>query len=262
MNLPLQQADTPIVSLKRVEQRFKQPDGEMITAVQNINMDVLPGQFISIIGPSGCGKSTLLRIIADLLDPTSGIVLVNGKPPHQARLNRDFGVVFQAAMLYEWRTVLKNVELPLEVMKYSPAERTARAHEMLSLVELTEFESNFPWQLSGGMQQRVAIARALSFKPTILLMDEPFGALDEITRERLNDELLNIWAKLKTTVIFITHSIQEAVYLSSRVLVMSPRPGVILHDIPVTLPHPRTPETRDSEAYFHLVNQVRAALRP
>jgi NitT/TauT family transport system ATP-binding protein len=254
-------ATAPIVSLKNIGQRFKTPTGQLVMALQDINLDIFPGDFLSIIGPSGCGKSTLLRIVADLLAPTSGEATVNGKPPHQARLNRDFGMVFQQAVLYEWRSVIKNIELPLEIMGWPKDKRTARAREMLKLVELAEFESHYPWQLSGGMQQRVAIARALTFNPSILLMDEPFGALDEMTRERMNIELLNIWTKTNTTVIFITHSIQEAVYLSSRVVVMSPRPGRIIKDIPITLPYPRAPEVRDLDNFFHLVTEVRAGLR-
>jgi NitT/TauT family transport system ATP-binding protein len=229
--------------------------------LEDIDLDIYPGDFLSIIGPSGCGKSTLLRIVADLLQPTDGTVTVNGKPPHEARLNRDYGMVFQAAVLYDWRSVIKNIELPLEIMKYPPTERTKRAREMLQLVELGDFADHYPWQLSGGMQQRVAIARALTFNPSILLMDEPFGALDEMTRERMNNELLNIWSKTQTTVIFITHSIQEAVYLSSRVVVMSPRPGKLVKDIPIPLPRPRGQEIRDSEEFFHLVSEVRAGLR-
>jgi NitT/TauT family transport system ATP-binding protein len=254
-------AQAPIVSLKDIGQRFKTPSGQMVTALQDINLDIYPGEFLSIIGPSGCGKSTLLRVVADLLAPTSGTATVNGKPPHQARLNRDFGMVFQQAVLYEWRSVIKNIELPLEIMGTPRTERIARAQEMLKLVELQDFGNHFPWQLSGGMQQRVAIARALTFKPAILLMDEPFGALDEMTRERMNIELLSIWSKTNTTVIFVTHSIHEAVYLSSRVVVMSPRPGRIVKDIPITLPYPRAPEVRDTESFFRLVTEVRAGLR-
>ncbi len=186
--------------------------------------------------------------------------MVNGKPPHDARVNRELSMVFQDARLYDWRSVLKNVELPLEIMSYPAQARTERAREVLNLVELSEFEAHYPWQLSGGMQQRVAIARALIFKPSLLLMDEPFGALDEMTRERMNIELLGIWARMNTTVIFVTHSIAEAVYLSSRVVVMSPRPGQIIRDIPIPLARPRRPETRDDEQFFHLVSEVRGAL--
>ncbi len=251
----------PIVSLHGVNKRFKAQGGQPVTALQDVNLDIFAGEFISLIGPSGCGKSTLLRIIGDLLQPTSGQVMVNGKTANKARLDRDYGMVFQAAVLYDWRTVIRNVQLPLEVMNYAPQLRTQRAREMLDLVELGEFADHYPWQLSGGMQQRVAIARALAFEPALLLMDEPFGALDEMTRERMNNELLAIWSKTKKTVIFVTHSIQEAVYLSSRVVVMSPRPGRITQVIPIDLAQPRDPNIRDTEAFFHWVTRVREALR-
>jgi NitT/TauT family transport system ATP-binding protein len=261
MTATVQTEQKQVVAVKDVSQRFKTPNGQVVAALQDINLDIYPGEFISLIGPSGCGKSTLLRIVADLLQPSSGSVLVNDKPAHEARLKRDFGMVFQQAILYDWRSVIKNIELPLEIMKYSAAERTERAREMLALVELSDFADHYPWQLSGGMQQRVAIARALTFKPTILLMDEPFGALDEMTRERMNIELLKIWSKTQTTVIFVTHSIQEAVYLSSRVIVMSARPGRIVRDIPIALPYPRGPEMRDTQEFFKLVSEVRAGLQ-
>ncbi|MBC7872310.1 MAG: ABC transporter ATP-binding protein [Chitinophagaceae bacterium] len=225
-------------------------------------MTVNKGEFISLIGPSGCGKSTLLRVIANLIEPTSGTVLVNNKPAAQARKDREYGFVFQNATLYDWRTVIKNVELPLEIMNYPKAVRELRAREMLRMVELGDFENKYPWQLSGGMQQRVSIARALAFEPNILLMDEPFGALDEMTRERMNNELLRIWGTIgDMTVLFVTHSIAEAVYLSTRIVVMSPRPGRIAEIIDVNLPQPRGPETRDMEEYFHLTSRVRHALR-
>ena len=198
-----------------------------MTALQEIDLTVERGEFVSLIGPSGCGKSTLLRVIGDLVKPTAGEVAVNGKTAERARLDRDYGIVFQAAVLYDWRTVAKNIALPLELLKWSRARRNERVDEMLELVELTGFDKYYPWQLSGGMQQRVSIARALSFEPALLLMDEPFGALDEMTRERLNLELLRIWAETGSTVIFVTHSISEAVFLSTRVVVMSPRPGRI-----------------------------------
>jgi NitT/TauT family transport system ATP-binding protein len=251
----------PIVSIKGVNRRFKTPNGQIVAALQDVNLEIYPNEFVSIIGPSGCGKSTLLRIVADLLAPSDGDVRVNGKTPHQARLDRDYGMVFQAAVLYEWRSVLKNIELPLEIMRYPSTMRTQRAKDMLKLVELADFGDHYPWQLSGGMQQRVAIARALTFEPSILLMDEPFGALDEMTRERMNIELLKIWTKTRTTVIFITHSLHEAVYLSSRVIVMSARPGRIVDDIPINLPYPRDPEVRDTEEFLHLISKVRAGLR-
>lgn len=241
---------------------FRAADGTTVNALQDINLEVEQGEFISLIGPSGCGKSTLLRIIADLIQPTSGTVTVNGKPAPQARKDRDYGFVFQSATLYDWRTVIKNVQLPLEIMKYPKDKREQRAREMLRLVELGEFENKYPWQLSGGMQQRVSIARALAFQPGILLMDEPFGALDEMTRERMNNELLRIWSSIENmTVIFVTHSISEAVYLSSRVVVLSPRPGRIAEIIDINLPRPRGPETRDMDDFFHLTSRVRHALR-
>jgi NitT/TauT family transport system ATP-binding protein len=241
---------------------FRAQDGLPVVALEDINLEVEQGEFVALIGPSGCGKSTLLRVMADLIKPTDGTVLVNGKTAEQARKDRDYGFVFQNATLYDWRTVIRNVQLPLEIMNYSKAERDKRARDMLNLVELDDFADKYPYQLSGGMQQRVSIARALSFQPGILLMDEPFGALDEMTRERMNNELLRIWTNLKDmTVIFVTHSIAEAVYLSSRVVVMTPRPGRISRLIDIPLPRPRGSETRDMDEYFHLTSQVRHALR-
>ncbi|MEL6150869.1 MAG: ABC transporter ATP-binding protein [Chloroflexota bacterium] len=234
---------------------------EAVIALQDINLDVQSGEFISLIGPSGCGKSTLLRLIANLIDPTSGDLTVNDKTPLQARMDRDYGMVFQAATLYKWRTVAKNVQLPLEMMGYSRNARRERAQKMLEMVELGDFGKHYPRQLSGGMQQRVAIARALAFEPSLLLMDEPFGALDEFTRERMNLELLRIWQQTGTTVVFVTHSIAEAVFLSSRIVVMSPRPGRITSLIDVDLPYPRNFETRELPRYFELVTEVRELLR-
>jgi NitT/TauT family transport system ATP-binding protein len=231
-----------------------------VTALADIDLEVRAGEFVSLIGPSGCGKSTLLRLVGDLVEPSRGEILVNGKSAHRARLDRDYGIVFQAAVLYDWRTVSKNIALPLELLGWSRAKRTQRVAEMVELVELQGFEKHYPWQLSGGMQQRVSIARALSFSPALLLMDEPFGALDEMTRERLNSELLRIWAETGSTVIFVTHSIAEAVYLSTRVVVMSPRPGRITSIVPIDLPQPRTFETREEPRFFELVTQVREAL--
>ncbi len=251
-----------VISISNIQKSFRTADGATVNALENINLDIAQGEFVSLIGPSGCGKSTLLRVIADLIQPTGGTVTVNGKPAAQARRDRDYGFVFQNATLYEWRSVIRNVMLPLEIMNFPKAERESRAREMLRLVELGDFADKFPYQLSGGMQQRVSIARALSFQPKILLMDEPFGALDEMTRERMNNELLRIWGSLQgMTVIFVTHSITEAVYLSSRVVVMSPRPGRIAQIIDVPLPRPRGPETRDMDDYFHLTSAVRHALR-
>jgi NitT/TauT family transport system ATP-binding protein len=231
-----------------------------VTALQDVDLEVSRGEFISLIGPSGCGKSTLLRVIGDLVEPTSGQILVNGKSARRARLDRDYGIVFQAAVLYDWRTVAKNIALPLELMGFDREARRARVRELLQLVELEGFEKHYPWQLSGGMQQRVAIARALSFSPALLLMDEPFGALDEMTRERLNLELLRIWAELGSTVIFVTHSITEAVFLSTRVVVMSARPGRITGIVDVDLPQRRTFETREEPRFFELVTEVREQL--
>ena len=245
------------VSLKGVSKQFNAG----VTALDGIDLNVEPGEFISLIGPSGCGKSTLLRIIGDLTKPTTGSVQVNGKPAERARRDHEYGIVFQDAVLYDWRTVAKNVSLPLELLRWSRGRRNARVKEMMDLVELTGFESHHPWQLSGGMQQRVSIARALSFSPTLLLMDEPFGALDEMTRERMNSEVLSIWERTGITVVFVTHSIPEAVFLSSRVAVMSARPGRVTRLVDVDLPRPRGLETRESPRYFNLITEVREALR-
>ena len=246
-----------VVSVRNVTKTFRRGG---VTALQDIELEVRRGEFISLIGPSGCGKSTLLRVIGDLLQPSSGQVLVNQKPAHQARLDRDYGIVFQAAVLYDWRTVAKNIALPLELLGWERGPRAKRVQEMLELVELGGFEDHHPWQLSGGMQQRVSIARALSFSPDLLLMDEPFGALDEMTRERLNLELLRIWSETGSTVIFVTHSISEAVFLSTRVVVMSARPGRIDAVVPIDLEQPRTAQTREDSRYFELVTEVREAL--
>jgi NitT/TauT family transport system ATP-binding protein len=249
--------DAAVVTIRNVTKTF--PRGR-VTALQEIDLEVAHGEFISLIGPSGCGKSTLLRVIGDLVQPSAGDVLVNGKPARQARRDRDYGIVFQAAVLYDWRTIAKNIALPLELLGWSRSRRAKRVQEMLELVELTGFESHHPWQLSGGMQQRVSIARALSFSPALLLMDEPFGALDEMTRERLNMELLRIWSETGSTVVFVTHSISEAVFLSTRVAVMSARPGRISAVVPVDLPQPRTAETREEPRFFELVTEVRERL--
>jgi NitT/TauT family transport system ATP-binding protein len=249
-----------VVRLTDVRKRFGDGEGA-VTALEGIDLEIRSGEFVSLIGPSGCGKSTLLRLIGDLTSPSTGTVLVNAKPARQARLDRDYGMVFQAPVLMDWRTVAKNIELPLEIMGWKPADRSARSTELLKLVELDGFEGRHPWQLSGGMQQRVAIARALAFDPKLLLMDEPFGALDEMTRERMNLELMRIWSRTRTTVVFVTHSIPEAVFLSTRVVVMSARPGRIARVVEVDLPQPRTVETRETERYFELVTEVREALR-
>jgi NitT/TauT family transport system ATP-binding protein len=246
-----------VVELSGVSKRFERGG---TVALQGIELTIEPGEFVSLIGPSGCGKSTLLRVIGDLVAPTAGRVTVNGKTAHQARLDRDYGIVFQDAVLYDWRTVAKNIALPLEMLGWSRARRAQRVHELVELVELSGFEQHHPWQLSGGMQQRVSIARALSFSPALLLMDEPFGALDEMTRERLNMELLRIWQETGSTIVFVTHSIAEAVFLSTRVVVMSARPGRVAELVDVDLPQPRAAETREEPRYFELVTAVREAL--
>ena len=251
-----------IIAVRNLNKEFTTPDGTLVQALKNINLSIQKGEFISLIGPSGCGKSTLLRLIADLTQPTSGDITINGSTAERARRNREYGFVFQSATLYDWRTVIQNVQLPLEVMKYSGQEREKRARDMLQLVELKDFANHYPWQLSGGMQQRVSIARALAFEPPLLLMDEPFGALDEMTRERLNNELLRIWEAMNDmTVIFVTHNISEAVYLSSRVVVMSPRPGRVHQIVDIDLPRPRTLETLDSDGFFQYTSQIRHLLR-
>ncbi len=254
-------ADRAAVRLENVEMVFAVSGASQTRALDQIDLTIGRGEFISLIGPSGCGKSTLLRIVADLIRPTSGRVEVNGKPAHQARLDRDYGMVFQAPVLFDWRTVEGNVRLPLEVMGTDRGERDARVRQMIELVELSGFLHHYPHQLSGGMQQRVAIARALALQPAILLMDEPFGALDEMTRERLNSEVLRIWAQTGTTIIFVTHSIPEAVFLSTRVVVMSARPGRITNVVQIDLPQPRNEQTRESDRYFELVTEVRESLR-
>ncbi|HLF61499.1 MAG TPA: ABC transporter ATP-binding protein [Acidimicrobiia bacterium] len=234
---------------------------EAIEALKDIDLVLAPGDFASLIGPSGCGKSTLLRLIGDLATPSAGELAINGKTPEQARLDRDYGMVFQSATLLDWRNVKRNVELPLEIMGFESEARAAKAQEMLALVQLEHFADHYPWQLSGGMQQRVAIARALAFNPSLLLMDEPFGALDEMTRELMQQEVLRIWEETDTTVVFVTHSIPEAVFLSTRVLVMSSRPGWISDEITIDLGTKREEDTREAPRYFELITEVREALR-
>ncbi len=249
------------VVVDRVSMAFNPGRSNQVDALVDIDLPIRSGEFVSLIGPSGCGKSTLLRLIANLIEPTAGTVLVNGKSAKQARLDQDYGMAFQQSGLFEWRTVRKNIELPLELKGWDKAKRQSRADEMLELVKLSDFGSHMPWQLSGGMQQRIAIARALASHPPLLLMDEPFGALDEMTREHMQAELLRICAAARTTVVFVTHSIPEAVYLSSRVVVMSPRPGRITDIIDVDLGSERTEDTREDDLFYKKITEVREALR-
>ncbi len=249
-----------VIETKNLSLTFETNDGP-VHALSDINLTIKASEFVSFIGPSGCGKTTLLRVIADLETPTAGEISVDGMSAEQARLARAYGYVFQAAALYPWRTIARNVELPLEVMGLDKAERLARVKRNLELVDLVGFEKKFPWQLSGGMQQRASIARALAVDPDILLMDEPFGALDEIVRDHLNEQLLKLWDKTKKTVAFVTHSIPEAVFLSTRIVVMSPRPGRIHDIIETTLPRDRTLDIRETPEFLELSHRVREGLR-
>lgn len=239
---------------------FETRDGP-VYALSNVDLAIERGDFVSFIGPSGCGKTTLLRVIADLERATAGSIKVNGQSPEQARLNRAYGYVFQAPALYPWRTIERNVTLPLEIMGLPREERAARAKQYLALVNLAGFERKFPWQLSGGMQQRASIARALSFEPDLLLMDEPFGALDEIVRDHLNEQLLRLWDQTGKTVVFVTHSIPEAVFLSSKIVVMSPRPGRIIDVIESDFPRGRTLDIRETPEFLAIAHRVREGLR-
>jgi NitT/TauT family transport system ATP-binding protein len=249
------------VEITNISKAFNLGSSNQVDALTDINLSIASGEFVSLIGPSGCGKSTLLRLIANLIEPTSGELVVNGKSAKQARLDQDYGMAFQQSGLFEWRTVAKNIELPLELKGWDKAKRQARATEMLELVKLSDFANHYPWQLSGGMQQRVAIARALAVHPSLLLMDEPFGALDEMTREHMQSELLSICRASGTTVVFVTHSIPEAVYLSHRVVVMSPRPGRVTQIVDVNIEGERNDATRDNSAFFKGISAVREALR-
>jgi|TARA_B100001971_G_C18265894_1_gene592296 NitT/TauT family transport system ATP-binding protein len=250
----------PVIEIQDVSKHFGSSSGA-VHALQGVSLTVEPGEFISLIGPSGCGKSTLLRTLGDLIQPTSGTVNIKQKSASQARADRDYGIIFQSPILFEWRNIRQNIELPLKIMGFPKSEWAERVDSQLDLVGLREFENHYPWQLSGGMQQRVAIARALAFEPSILLMDEPFGALDEMTREYLNLELLNIFTRTDVTIIFVTHSIPEAVFLSRRVVVMSARPGTIKEIVSIDLPYPRSIDTRETPRYFELVTMVRESLR-
>jgi NitT/TauT family transport system ATP-binding protein len=248
------------VSIRNASKSFNQGKANQVDALSDVSLDVQNGEFVSLIGPSGCGKSTLLRLIAHLLEPTAGEVVVNGKSAAQARLDQDYGMAFQQAGLFDWRTVRKNIELPLELKGWDKADRRTRAQEMLQLVQLPEFGDHYPWQLSGGMQQRIAIARALAAHPPLLLMDEPFGALDEMTREYMQGELLRICAATGTTVVFVTHSIPEAVYLSNRVVVMSHAPGRIVGSFTVPFGRNRVNELRYEAPFAALCGQVASCL--
>jgi NitT/TauT family transport system ATP-binding protein len=248
------------VDVRDVSLTFETADGK-VDALSNVSLQIADGEFVSFIGPSGCGKTTILRLIADLQQPTSGSLLVNGMSAEAARLARGYGYVFQAPALFPWRTIEKNLKLPLEVMGFSDSEQQQRAARYLALVNLTGFERKFPWQLSGGMQQRVSIARALSFDPDLLLMDEPFGALDEIVRDHLNEQLLQLWDKTRKTVLFVTHSIPEAVFLSTKIVVMSPRPGRIIDIIDCDFQRQRTLEIRETPEFLKIAQRVRVGLR-
>ena len=249
-----------VVDISDLGLTFETADGP-VYALKDVNLQIEQGEFVSLIGPSGCGKTTLLRVIADLERATGGAITINGVTPEQARLKRAYGYVFQAAALYPWRTIERNVTLPLEIMGVPAAERRARAAKYLELVNLGGFEKKFPWQLSGGMQQRASIARALSFDPDLLLMDEPFGALDEIVRDHLNEQLLELWDRTGKTVVFVTHSIPEAVFLSTRIVVMSPRPGRIIDVIDTGFPRQRTLDIRETPEFLKVAHRVRTGLR-
>ena len=249
-----------IIKAENLSLTFETNDGP-VHALEDINLEVNKGDFVSFIGPSGCGKTTFLRVMADLESPTSGTISVNGMSPHEARKKRAYGYVFQAAGLYPWRTIGGNIKLPLEIMGYSKADQAERVKRVLELVDLAGFEKKFPWQLSGGMQQRASIARALAFDADILLMDEPFGALDEIVRDHLNEQLLQLWASTRKTICFVTHSIPEAVYLSTKIVVMSPRPGRIADVIESPLPPERPLEIRDTPEFIEIAHRVREGLR-
>ena len=250
----------PVIEARGVGLTFQTNDGP-VHALKDVNLTINKGDFVSFIGPSGCGKTTFLRTIAALEHPTEGVLTVNGLAPDAARQARAYGYVFQAAGLYPWRTIAGNIKLPLEIMGFSRAEQEERVARVLDLVELSGFGRKFPWQLSGGMQQRASIARALAFDAEILLMDEPFGALDEIVRDRLNEELLKLWARTQKTIGFVTHSIPEAVYLSTKIVVMSPRPGRITDVIESPLPRERPLDIRDSPEFIEIAHRVREGLR-
>ena len=253
-------SDFSVVDAKKVDLVFQTADTP-IHALSEIDLEIKKGDFVSLIGPSGCGKTTLMRVIADLEKPTGGEIKVNGMSPEEARLQRAYGYVFQAPVLYPWRTVESNLKLPLEIMGIEKIEQIKRVKEALSMVELLGFEKKFTWQLSGGMQQRVSIARALTFNPNLLLMDEPFGSLDEIVRDQLNEHFHKLWEQTQKTVVFVTHSIPEAAYLSTKIIVMSPRRGKIIDIISSPLPNKRSLEMRDTQEFIELSQRIREGLR-
>lgn len=246
------------ISIENLNMVYETDKGDKVTALTDVNLEIESSSFVSLLGPSGCGKTTLLRIIADLIAPTSGSVSVGGMSPTQARMARKLGMVFQSAVLYDWRSVLKNVEMPLEIMHLPRGERRDRAEHMLEMVGLKDFAHRYPYELSGGMQQRVSIARALAVNPGILLMDEPFSALDEFTREKLHDDLLGIWKENKMTVVFVTHNISESVYLSDKVVVMSPHPGRVSAVLDISLNRPRCAQMRETEEYYDYIAEIRS----
>ena len=245
------------IQIRNVSMKYPVNNGEDVIALKDINLDIREGEFISLLGPSGCGKTTLLRIIADLIQPTSGTVSIRGQTPREIRLQQKYGIVFQTPVLYDWRTVRRNICMPMEIMGVPKKERTARITAMLELVGLQNFGYKYPFELSGGMQQRVGIARALALNPEFLLMDEPFSALDEFTREKLNEDLLSIWRKTKKTVIFVTHNIPESVFLSDRVVVLSPHPGRLSAVVDIDLPRPRVNSIRETPEFFEYVSKIR-----
>lgn len=248
---------TPEIQIRDLTKIYITNEGEEIKALTDVNLDIQEGEFISLLGPSGCGKSTMLRMIADLLEPTEGTITINGMTPKETRMQQKFGIVFQSPVLYDWRTVRRNICMPMEIVGVPRKERTARINKQLELVGLEKFGQKYPFELSGGMQQRVGIARALALDPEILLMDEPFSALDEFTREKLNEDVLKIWRKTNKTIIFVTHNIAESVFLSDRVVVLSPHPGRVSAVVDIDLPRPRTAEMRESSEFYDLVAKIR-----
>ncbi len=249
--------NAPEIQIKNVSMVYPVNNGQDIVALTDVNLDIQEGEFISLLGPSGCGKTTLLRIIADLNQPTAGSVAIRGQSPRDIRMQRKYGIVFQNPVLYDWRTVRRNICMPMEIMGIPKKERTARINRVLELVGLQDFGDKYPFELSGGMQQRVGIARALALDPEFLFMDEPFSALDEFTREKLNEDLLSIWSKAKKTVIFVTHNIPESVFLSDRVVVLSPHPGRISAIVDINLPRPRENSIRETPEFYEYVTKIR-----